>query len=713
MSSDSGSNSSPIWLRLGWLGRALAFAYALGFVAWYFSFTLPNSQVPRGQVWLWSLGLLPDMTPPLVEAFRELLGSRYLGQRIAPLIWGVSVLLTSWSAGLLAWTVLERCLKLPQPDLLMRCLLYYTLGTVLVANATLVAGLLGLLRPWLFRAAMAVTLASATMVALLQERRRSARADGERVEPASWQRGIWLVAGTVAAVALVLAVAGSLLPATDFDVREYHLQGPKEYFLAGRIGFLEHNVYTNMPFGTEMLSLFAMVVSGDWWWGALAGQVVLASYPALTGVAVVALARVAFGSAAMPWALLVAASTPWFYRLATIPYAEGGYCFYTAMAALALLPLLGRPSRRHDERFSWLLAGWSAAAAYGTKYTAALFIVVPVVALLAATAWQRRSLRVLGLGLLAAAAAGGLWPLKNILLTGNPVYPLAYELFGGRNWNAEKDRKWDRGHSVPGYRLRQLQQNVIDVVAKSDWQNALVFAFAPLALAAGSGHRRYAVALWLAVLYLFACWWLATHRIDRFWLPLLPVACTLAAGGLAWLARDGRSAGGLLALAGAVAYFNLSLMASPLTGNNAYGIPLDDRLRDPLNTATGAVVKYCNARLLPTERVLAVGAADLFHLNRDYAYNTVFDDCLFERWTAGKTPREAVAALRHRGFTHLFVCWEEILRYRNTYGYTDYVNPRLLTAYERAGVVEMEYAHPDPIKLDGVFVPRGVLYRLK
>ena len=52
---------------------------------------------------------------------------------------------------------------------------------------------------------------------------------------------------------------------------EYHLQGPKEYYQAGRIAFLPHNVYTNMPFGVEMLHLLAMEVMGDWWWGGLGG----------------------------------------------------------------------------------------------------------------------------------------------------------------------------------------------------------------------------------------------------------------------------------------------------------------------------------------------------------------------------------------------------------------------------------------------------------
>jgi hypothetical protein len=71
-------------------------------------------------------------------------------------------------------------------------------------------------------------------------------------------RWLWL------AVPFVLAILlAGMLPPLDFDVREYHLQSPKEFFQQGQITFLPHNVYANMALGTEMLSLLAMVVGGQ------------------------------------------------------------------------------------------------------------------------------------------------------------------------------------------------------------------------------------------------------------------------------------------------------------------------------------------------------------------------------------------------------------------------------------------------------------------
>ena len=70
----------------------------------------------------------------------------------------------------------------------------------------------------------------------------------ERTPRSISPRWLWLAAPFALAILL-----GSMLPPIEFDVREYHLQVPKEFFLTGRIGFLPHNVYGNMAMGSEML----------------------------------------------------------------------------------------------------------------------------------------------------------------------------------------------------------------------------------------------------------------------------------------------------------------------------------------------------------------------------------------------------------------------------------------------------------------------------
>ena len=102
--------------------------------------------------------------------------------------------------------------------------------------------------------------------------------------PKPYSMGFGLIAGPF----LLVMALGAMLPTIDFDAIEYHLQGPKEYYQAGRIAFLPHNVYTSMPFGVEMLHLLGMEVLGDWWWGALAGQLLVACFAPAAAVLIAA-----------------------------------------------------------------------------------------------------------------------------------------------------------------------------------------------------------------------------------------------------------------------------------------------------------------------------------------------------------------------------------------------------------------------------------------
>src|SRR5439155_1760064 len=143
-----------------------------------------------------------------------------------------------------------------------------------------------------------------------------------------------------------------------------------------------------------------------------------------------------------------------------------------------------------------------------------------------------------------------------------------------------------------------------DVTAQADWQSPMVFGFAPLALL-WRGRRRAAFILWLFVTFLFFQWWLLTHRLDRFWVPLLPIASVLAGAGAAWSEKTiwKRTVVALVALC---VFFNFSFCTTPLCGDNRYAAPLDKQ-RDPIDST----VNWLNDNLPANAKLLAVGAADL------------------------------------------------------------------------------------------------------
>jgi len=115
------------------------------------------------------------------------------------------------------------------------------------------------------------------------------------------------------------------------------------------------------------------------------------------------------------------------------------------------------------------------------------------------------------------------------------VYPLASSRpSAGRDWDVADDAKWRHAHRPVTYELLSLAGLAIDVAARSNWDSPLLFALAPLALVAIGGEKARAGWLWAYVGWLFLTCWLFTHRIDRFWVPLLPVVALLAGVGAAW-----------------------------------------------------------------------------------------------------------------------------------------------------------------------------------
>jgi len=295
---------------------------------------------------------------------------------------------------------------------------------------------------------------------------------------------------------------------------------------------------------------------------------------------------------------------------------------------------------------------------------------------------------------------------KNLAETGNPVYPLLYGVFGGVDWNDAMHRKWQAAHP-PGL-LKGSWDDFAGVIYKNDWQSPLLFGLAPLALLGSRRKQVLEVAFYAAVL--LAAWYLLTHRIDRFWVPMNPVMAVLAGIGLTnalnWNAlaqkppapptKTSRPKKGMvqrfelmpiavrlvaLTLVGGAVVYNFGFVTTPLCGYNAY---LNSYAQAEEATKTPSVNVVERLQLPENAKVLFVGEAELFDAKFPYAYNTVFDQSLLEIWTSDqvasgewvlKSPEAIRARFQEEGITHVFINWNEILRYRTTYGYTDFISP--------------------------------------
>jgi hypothetical protein len=660
---------------------------------WVLLVPLPNVQNLGKTVRRWDLLALafPEVVVPglrfehshVGNALRELSHVENLPQRLpivlaAALIAGAA---TALGHLVLRWLGLHRGL-----DLRERLPLAFLLGASGLGVATLLTGRLGWLGPWPVRIALG-GLIGLGVWSLRSGARQEREPDGAAAQPVVRAKGSSLAFALIAGPFLLVMALGAMLPTVDYDAIEYHLQGPKEYYQAGRIAFLPHNVYTSMPFGVEMLHLLGMEVLDDWWWGALAGQLLVACF-APAAAALIAATAGRWGSPRAAWfAALVYLTTPWVYRLAELPYVEGPLCaFHAALIWSLCRAWTWTGETRHLGRL-WGIVGLLAGGAMACKYPALVSAVLPfgLAALIAAIRHKSRWL------LLAYVAGWGAimtpWLAKNVADTGNPVYPLAYKVFGGRDWDPAREAQWTAAHGPRPISAAALREAVLDVAGRSDWHSPLYAALAPLALLR-RGSRRLATALWNYVAYLFLTWWLLTHRLDRFWLPLLPALAVLAGLGADWTRNWAWSI--LLWLMFTVAtVLNFSLSSTALTGLNEWTGDLAI-LRTRVPAMTNPPLARLDTRLPPDARVLLVGQAAVFHLNHPVVYNTVFNREIFETLARGRTPAEVARALHERGITHVYVDWFEIDRYRSpgNYGFTPFVTPKVFSDLVAAGVLE-------------------------
>jgi hypothetical protein len=563
----------------------------------------------------------------------------------------------------------------------------FGLGMTGLGLFALLMGRAGWLTPWTAKIGLVVPLLASAAL-LMRDRVKGATGSdfGTREEARTgsgtnpWHPAVvgWLL---LVVPFLVVMALGSMLPTIDFDAIEYHLEGPKEYFLAGKIQFLPYNVYTCMPFGVEMLHLLGMHVVGDWWWGALAGQLVVASFAPMAGL-MVGLTAWRWGSPRAGWvAAVVYLTTPWIYRLAAIPYVEGPLCFYHA--TLAWTAGMAWTEQRGRE---WLVVGLLAGGAMAIKYPALISAVLPfgVVALVAS--WKAKSTRptlAFSLGVLLVMAP---WLLKNVVDTGNPVYPLGYRVFGGRDWDAEREAKWTNAHGPKPVEWDAFKASSLEVAARSDWQSPALFALAPLAFLRRES-RRIAFAIGGYVIYLFLTWWFLTHRLDRFWLPLLPGLAVLAGLGADWTRGRGWTALVALVLTVSIAS-SVAQISTDAVGFHKWTGDLEALRRDVPRMVTRGP-HWADIETPPGAVVLMVGQAQAFHMNHRVVYNTVFDRDIFESIDRGRSPEEVRAELNRRGITHVYVDWSEIARYRSpgNYGFTDYVTPDRFARLVAAGVL--------------------------
>lgn len=254
----------------------------------------------------------------------------------------------------------------------------------------------------------------------------------------------WLLAalGVAAALTGLLAYVHHQFEfsPTGTDAMNFHLPGVIRWIQEGSIWqidqFIAYQAHGNYPHHGDVVLLAAVLP----WHDDFLLRVVFLPWAALTVVAVYAVARELGAprpAAALSGALVVTLPNVLFDLVeSTLPDAV---MFSTFAAGVAFLLRHHRTGARSD----LVLAGVGLGLAFGTKWfgvssVIALLVVWVVASLLERRGWRR--VAVDGAVLTGViGVAGGIWLLRNHILSGNPVFPVKLAPFGVTIFDAPRD----------------------------------------------------------------------------------------------------------------------------------------------------------------------------------------------------------------------------------------------------------------------------------
>lgn len=467
--------------------------------------------------------------------------------------------------------------------------------------------------------------------------------------------------GLCAAFCLVALTAPST--AADWDSIAYHMAVPRLYVEQGSLARIPYIHHSNFPSVVEML-----FIPSAWLQTQSAAKAFLLAYSGFGALAIFGLTRERYGRPAGWWAAVAFATVPtviWESGTAYIDVAHGLF------AGLGVLLALRAATKSEN---LWVPAGLLLGFACASKYTGlqvvaltALVLAILTVCKISTQGWKP-ILAICGLAVL----VGGPWYVRNLVATGNPVYPFLYEQFGGKDWDQRR---------AGIYRDEQLSFGVGVSAEHKDWSQlghaVLGLAYQPgryvnplqtqgggsplgaIGIAVLGGMLFWAVAKRpdafeasvLAFAGLSFVLWFALSQQSRY-IVTLAIPASVLVGGAVVQGGLGKIVAGLTLLQGAYTLwlYDDQVVASALPvatdqlSPNAY-------LHKHLNFAEAAD----DINRLPTHAKIALYDEVFgYYLNRSYFWANP-PHCTVIPYDSMRSASDYVYDMRNRNFTNIYI----------------------------------------------------------
>ncbi len=494
----------------------------------------------------------------------------------------------------------------------------------------------------------------------------------------------------------LLPLAGYLIlasvPPWQRDELVYHLALPRELARAGGYTRPDDNIFASLPLGWEsaVSLLYATGRGGE----PLFNPHLLTAWTSVAAAfATMGLAR-ALG-ARPSWVVgsagLGLLAIPTFVEVGTSSYVEPYLLLLVTLGLVAVAGAVARDLRAggaagDPETRGWLslgavLAGMGASV----KYPGLAAMTFMGLAIMADRPGVRQrsggffkapeTVRRGGRFLATAAVVASPFYLRNALQRGNPFFPLAFDLFGGRGWDAvraqaywETLRVYGRGGSPAEDLALPLR-----LVLTRDLEHGFEGSLGPLVglgvaaallllwrRSALSLARRRASMATASFALAYCLFWALSVRQVRFFLPAVPSLLALAAAAIslapARAVKGWAAASMALSLCWGAGLY-ATLWRRQHTSEQLAGTLDRDGLLTRLLPESYPVLRELDEHVPPSGKVWLVWTRGYtYYLDRAYRLDSVFEGWRFEGLLErAEDPASFAAALRSEGFTHVLL----------------------------------------------------------
>jgi len=467
---------------------------------------------------------------------------------------------------------------------------------------------------------------------------------------------------------LLLCFFSALTPAIGWDAAVAHLNLPKIYLNAHKIGFVANNFSSNLPLNIQMLYILALVVKGP-----VLAKLIHFTFAILILLMIKSFSQRYFSNQFGLLAMVIFFSNPVVIFEASSAYIDLGVSFYSLLALYGFFCWLDS----NNKKWLYLLAIFSGIS-LGTKYTAAFGIIILAIGMVIKLICLDRLnisgiFKNLGLFFIISALFFLPWAIKSYLFTGNPVYPMLSGIFGG----VDKDfiKGYDKfvyetclGRELRDYLLLPWNLTVLANYGHKYFDNLInpfALIFIPLLVFLKKIDTKIIYLLGYSLSFIFL--WSFFAQQMRFLLPIIPIISFISAYTIYTLPFQGKLVKKIYQSILVVILVLLSFMSLP----HILGIGADFGVANNLSVVSGReseesfllrtfdaydTFKYINDNLPSEAKILFLWENRGFYCSREYVADSMFEaSYILKIVREAKNSSGLLKKLKEMEITHLLL----------------------------------------------------------